>query len=178
MSKKSRSFLFMSLVPVVLLGSVFAAVQARETKQLLWSNPATWPDHKVPKAGDKVMIESGKDVVLDVSPPPLNGLHIEGKLSFADKKDLELTTEWIMIHGEMDVGSEAKPFTHKATITLTDNVKSEEMAGMGDRGIMLSGGTLSLHGGTTNTWSKALEDRRSRQHFDRGAGCQGLEGGR
>ncbi len=49
--------------------------------------------------------------------PPLNGLHIEGKLSFADNKDLELTTEWIMVHGELDVGSEAKPFTHKATIT-------------------------------------------------------------
>ncbi len=59
-----------------------------------------------------------------------------------------------MVHGELDVGSEARPFTHKATITLTDNVKSEEMAGMGDRGIMLSGGTLNLHGVTTNTWSK------------------------
>ncbi len=69
----------------------------------------------MPKAGDKVTIERGKDVVLDVSPPPLNGLHVEGKLSFADKKDLELTTEWIMVHGELDVGSEAKPFTHKAT---------------------------------------------------------------
>ncbi len=28
------------------------------------------------------------------------------------------------------------------------------MAGMGDRGIMLSGGTLNLHGDTTNTWTK------------------------
>ncbi len=154
MSKKSRSFLLVSLVPLVLLGGVFAAVQAKPAKVALWSDPATWPNHKVPAAGDKVVIESGKDVVLDVSPPPLNGLHIEGKLSFADKKDLELTTEWIMVHGEMDVGSEAKPFTHKATITLTDNVKSEEMAGMGDRGIMLSGGTLNLHGVTTNTWTK------------------------
>ncbi len=108
----------------------------------------------MPKAGDKVSIASGKEVVLDVSPPPLNGLHVEGKLTFADKKDLELTTEWIMVHGELDIGSEAKPFTHKATITLTDNVKSEEMAGMGDRGIMLSGGTLNLHGDTTNTWTK------------------------
>ena len=28
------------------------------------------------------------------------------------------------------------------------------MAGMGDRGIMLSGGTLNLHGDRTNTWTK------------------------
>ncbi len=159
MSERRRSVFRASLVPALLLGGVFTVVGAQEAraasvKPTNWSDPATWPDHKVPKAGDKVTIESGKEVVLDVSPPPLNGLHIEGKLSFADKKDLELTTEWIMVHGELDVGSEAKPFTHKATITLTDNVKSEEMAGMGDRGIMLSGGTLNLHGGTTNTWTK------------------------
>ncbi len=159
MSERRHSVFRASLVPALLLGGVFAVVGAQEAraasiKPTNWSDPATWPDQKVPVAGDKVTIESGKDVVLDVSPPPLNGLHIEGKLSFADKKDLELTTEWIMVHGELDVGSEARPFTHKATITLTDNVKSEEMAGMGDRGIMLSGGTLNLHGNRTNTWTK------------------------
>src|SRR5690606_32062640 len=76
------------------------------------------------------------------------------KLTFADKSDLELTTEWVMVHGELAIGTEARPFTHKATITLTDNVKDEQMMGMGDRGIMLSGGTLNLHGNRTNTWTK------------------------
>ncbi|HEX2617113.1 MAG TPA: G8 domain-containing protein, partial [Flavobacteriales bacterium] len=50
--------------------------------------------------------------------------------------------------------TEAKPFQHKATITLTDKVKGEQLMGMGDRGIMLSGGTLNLHGTRTNTWTK------------------------
>ncbi len=159
MGKKNRSFLLLPLLPLFVVAGVFAVVHAEEgkaaaVKQTLWSDPATWPDKKVPKAGDKVVIESGKDVVLDVSPPPLNGLHIEGKLSFADKADLELTTEWIMVHGELAIGTEARPYTHKATITLTDNVKDEEMAGMGDRGIMLSGGTLNLHGNRTNSWTK------------------------
>src|SRR5690606_4307663 len=50
---------------------------------------------------------------------------------------------------------EAAPHTRKATITLTDNVKGEDvMAGMGDRGIMISGGTLNLHGDRTHTWTK------------------------
>src|SRR5690606_8722166 len=50
---------------------------------------------------------------------------------------------------------EANPHTRNATITLTDNVKGEDiMAGMGDRGIMISGGTLNLHGNRTHTWSK------------------------
>ena len=131
----------------VLLGG-FNAAQAKEA---LWSNPATWPNKKVPDAGDKVEIASGKDVILDVSTPALGGVTINGKLSFADKSELELSTECIMVHGELAIDTEAKPHTHKATITLTNNVKDEQMMGMGDRGIMLSGGTLNLHGNRTNT---------------------------
>jgi cell migration-inducing and hyaluronan-binding protein len=68
-------------------------------------------------------------------------LTIEGKLSFANTADLELTTEWIMLHGELEVGTEARPHTRKATITLTNTVPDEEpMRDMGDRGIMISGG--------------------------------------
>jgi hypothetical protein len=33
-------------------------------------------------------------------------------------------------------------------------VKDEQLMGMGDRGIMLSGGTLNLHGNRTNSWTK------------------------
>ena len=47
-------------------------------------------------------------MVLDVSPPPLDGVTIHGKLSFSDKSDLELTTEWIMVHGELEVGTEGQ----------------------------------------------------------------------
>ena len=130
-------------------------MQERAAKATNWSDPATWPNRKVPAAGDKVTIAKGKDVILDVSPPALGGLTINGKLSFADNADLELTTEWIMLHGELEIGTEAKPHTRKATITFTDNVKGEDiMAGMGDRGIMISGGTLNLHGDRTNTWTK------------------------
>lgn len=160
MRRQYRSFLFALLVPAFLLvGAVDVVAAAQDqgshaVKPELWSNPATWPDRQVPRAGDKVAIESGKDVVLDVSPPPLGGLHIEGKLSFSDKADIELTTEWIMVHGELEIGTEAKPHTRKATITLTDNVPGEEMDGMGDRGIMIAGGTLNLHGDRTNSWTK------------------------
>jgi cell migration-inducing and hyaluronan-binding protein len=160
MRKKYRPFLFALLVPAFSLVSVSAVVEAAQeqgshaVKQERWSNPATWPGRKVPRAGDTVTIERGKDVLLDVSPPSLGGLHIEGKLSFSDKADLELTTEWIMVHGELEIGTEAKPHKRKATITLTDNVPGEELDGMGDRGIMIAGGTLNLHGDRTNSWTK------------------------
>src|SRR6476646_662252 len=86
MRKRYRLFLLLSLVPAFLLGSAFAVVQAQNAgtpavKQSRWSDPATWPGRKVPVAGDKVTIEKGKDVVLDVSPPALNSLTINGKLS-------------------------------------------------------------------------------------------------
>src|SRR5512140_1327089 len=165
MRKKNRSFLLMSLISASLLVSVFTIVQAQSpaapaAKATSWSDAATWPNRKVPVAGDKVTIDPGKEVVLDVNTPPLNGLTINGKLSFANNKDVELTTEWIMLHGELEIGTEKAPHTRKATITFTDNVKDEDISGVGgttdrvDRGIMLMGGTLNLHGDRTNTWTK------------------------
>jgi hypothetical protein len=164
-SKQHRSFLLASLLPAVLLVSVFAVVQAQEGRSssatpARWSDPATWPDRRVPRAGDKVTIPAGKDVVLDVSPPALHGLTIDGKLRFANNRDLELTTEWIMVHGELEIGTEKSPHTRKATITFTNDVKDEDISGTGgttdrvDRGIMLMAGTLNLHGDRTHTWTK------------------------
>jgi cell migration-inducing and hyaluronan-binding protein len=153
------------LLPVFLLVSVFAVVQAQEGRSTAarpanWSDPATWPNGKVPVAGDQVTIAKGRDVLLDVSPPALGGLTIDGRLSFANTRDLELTTEWILVHGELEIGTAARPHTRKATITFTDHVKGEDIGGMGgandrsDRGIMLMGGTLNLHGDRTNTWTR------------------------
>src|SRR5437763_658498 len=166
-SKRHRSFLFASLLPAFLVVSAFAVVQAQEgrspsAKPARWSDPATWPDRHVPRAGDKVTIAADKDVVLDVSPPALGGVTIDGRLSFADNKDLELTTEWIMLHGELEIGTEARRHTRKATITLTDNVKGEDIgvppasvaSERVDRGIMIMGGTLNLHGDQKHTWTK------------------------
>ena len=154
----NRSFLRSLLVTACFSVGVCAAAQAQDQASSAikgnWSDPAIWPNQRVPAAGEQVTIESGKDVILDVSPPALGGITISGKLTFADNADLELSTEWIMVHGELEIGTEARPFTHKATITLTNNVKDEQLMGMGDRGIMLSGGTLNLHGNRTNTWTK------------------------
>ncbi len=155
----------MSLISASLLVSVFTILQAQNpgataAKATKWSDPATWPNRKVPVAGDKITIDAGKEVVLDVNTPALAGVTINGKLSFANTADVELTTEWIMLHGELEIGTEKAPHTRKATITFTNNVKDEDISGVGgttgkvDRGIMLMGGTLNLHGDRTNTWTK------------------------
>jgi cell migration-inducing and hyaluronan-binding protein len=158
-----KHYLYLSLLsflfPAFIILSGGAVVEAQNgsssaVKGGRWSDPATWSDKKVP--GKDAAVTIGKDmaVVLDVSPPALRSLTINGKLSFANNKDLELTTEWIMLHGELQIGSETSPHTRNATITLTNNVPGEDIETMGDRGIMIMGGTLSLHGNRKDSWTK------------------------
>jgi cell migration-inducing and hyaluronan-binding protein len=154
--------LFVSLLfSASFLLSGFAVAEAQEQSSAvnggLWSDPGTWADREAPGEGDAVTIGEGMEVVLDVSPPPLDGIRLNGKLSFADDRDLELTTEWIVVRGELEIGTEAAPHTRNATITLTNNVPDENIMEMGDRGIMMMGGTLSLHGDRENAWTKLAE---------------------
>jgi cell migration-inducing and hyaluronan-binding protein len=149
------------LLHLSLVASAFftVSVQAQEAvSDGRWSDASTWSGGELPEAGDIVTIGAGMEVILDVSPPDLSGVNVEGKLSFSNDSDLELTTEWITLTGELQIGTEARPHTADATITLTNNTPNEDpMSGMGDRGIMISGGTLNLHGNRTNTWTKLTE---------------------
>ena len=151
MRSNNRTLILAALAALSLTSGVTAQEAVNSGN---WSDASTWSGGAVPQAGGNVTIANGQTVLLDVSPPALNGLTVFGKLAFADEADLALTTEWIMVHGELEIGTEVQPFTHNATITLTDNVKGEELMGMGDRGIMLSGGTLNLHGNRSNAWTK------------------------
>jgi cell migration-inducing and hyaluronan-binding protein len=168
---RNRSLLLSLLVPACFAVSVEAQEVAAEehehagapeadisaVKGGSWSDRSTWSGGALPKAGDVVAIGAGVDVVLDVSPPALHGINLDGKLSFADDTDLELTTEWIMLRGGLHAGSSSSPHTRNATITLTNSVPDENINGMGDRGILIVGGTLSLHGDRGNSWTKLAE---------------------
>lgn len=119
-----------------------------------WSDPATWPSGKVPGDGDDVVIPAGQQVLLDVDTAQLGSLTIQGTLVF-DEKNLELTSEWIMLHGTLGVGGPERPFPAKAIITLNgDDVDADNMGG-GTRGLMLMGGLLELHGDPPSpTWTQ------------------------
>jgi G8 domain len=99
-----------------------------------WSNPATWGG-RLPQAGDAVVIPSGKTVLLDVSPPALRSLSINGALVFAEQ-DLSLSAGWIMLHGRLAIGAQGRPFPNRATITLTASDPNEDVMQMGTRGII------------------------------------------
>ena len=70
----------------------------------LWSSRFTWGGGPLPVEGDSVYIKSGQTVFLDISPPILNLVLIEGSLIFQDEQDLHLQAKYIFINtGKLQV---------------------------------------------------------------------------
>lgn len=119
---------------------------------LNWSDPTAWPGGTVPAAGSAVVIPAGKTIRLDVTPPALDGLTIDGHLEF-DDRDLGLTSRWIVVKGSLTIGTEAKPFSKRAVITLT-GPSTDNVQGAGAKVLAVISGTLDLHGQSRVTWTK------------------------
>lgn len=64
-----------------------------------WSSRFTWGGSALPRQGESVYIKSGQTVYLDISPPVLNLILIEGTLIFEDEQDLHLQAKYIFING-------------------------------------------------------------------------------
>lgn len=123
-----------------------------------WSNPQTW-NGATPAAETDVVIPAGKTVYLDVSPPPIKTLTVDGTLIFLDR-DISLTADNIMVHGRLEIGSEAAPFTSRAVITLRGAPTDVSLMGMGSKllGVM-GGGVLDIHGAApTPTWVRLVKN--------------------
>jgi cell migration-inducing and hyaluronan-binding protein len=122
---------------------VLAPADAGAATVQRWSEGSTWGG-PLPAAGEVVTIPAGKTVVLDVSPPKLGGLQINGTLRFADRA-LRLHSAWIMVHGRLQVGTPSQPFSKPATIVL-DGKPTDNPMGMGSSALAVMGGVLDLHG--------------------------------
>ena len=61
-----------------------------------WSSPTTWDGGVLPREGDSVFIYAGRNIMLDVSPPRLMLIWVQGGLTFA-RKDLELDAHYIIV---------------------------------------------------------------------------------
>lgn len=119
---------------------------------LLWSDVATWNGSK-PIEAEEVTIPEDIIVLLDEATPSFSGITIHGTLVF-DRQDLELSSDWILVHGKLEIGTVSNPFTHSAVITLTGRDSEQSIMGMGTRGIMVMG-ELELHGNPPSTvWTK------------------------
>jgi hypothetical protein len=115
-----------------------------------WSDIEYWRStalSSLPQERDVVWIPGGDRIILDVSPPVLGRLVIEGALIFEDSKDLELQANQIAVvaGGLLQVGTEAAPFTHRATITLHGTRGDTPISRWGSK-VLAVNGVVELHG--------------------------------
>lgn len=118
-----------------------------------WSDPATWPNG-VPTDGADVTIDADQTVALDTNTAALGSLTIVGTLTVC-RQDIDLRSDWVMVHGTLRAGTATQPFTQHLNITLTATDTNESVMGMGTRGLLVMGGHLELYGNAPEVeWTK------------------------
>lgn len=129
-------------------GGISTAVRAGP-----WSDPGTWGG-RLPGAGTMVRIPAGIEVGLDLSPPALGRVDVDGTLRFTPgERTFEATT--ILVGGALEVGTEQTPFVGSATIMLAGDTRSDPAHGMGDKVLGVHGtGRIDLHGTPRVAWVK------------------------
>ena len=112
----------------------------------LWSRGTTWGGGLFPLSGDSVWIPTGQSIMLDISPPRLYMLVVQGALIF-DRVDIELDLNYIFVQGgTFQIGTEVEPFQQQATITLHGSPVSQEIPTYGAKVLGCRFCTLDLHG--------------------------------
>ncbi len=132
---------------VIFVATCFASDGLAQTVR--WS---TWAAGVSP--GEVVTVPAGATVLLDTDTPTLGGLFVRGTLRFEDARDLRLTSKFVVVEGPgalLEIGTEADPFQHRATITLVGQESLENVwTGMHQAGTkvlaVVAGGALELHG--------------------------------
>ncbi|XP_033119893.1 fibrocystin-L-like [Anneissia japonica] len=114
----------------------------------VWSSRWTWKGKDPPIEGEFVAVQAGQTILLDVDTPILAFLLIAGGSLIFDEANIELHAENILIMdgGLLQVGTEADPFQHKATIMMHGHQRSIEIPLYGAKTLAVRNGTLDLHG--------------------------------
>lgn len=148
-----------------------------------WSNPTTWENGHVPKAGDRVQIRTGHEVLYDVeSDAAIRAIHVAGSLSFATDRDTRLDVGLIRIEAgdewkearldchdlpakpvtgaalpKLEIGSAEKPVEagHRALVRLV-YFEGDDRDCL--PAIVCSAGQMDIHGARLErTWVKLAE---------------------
>lgn len=85
-------------------------------------------------------------MLLDVDPPKLRRITVDGTLLFADR-DVRLRTGGITVRGNVVVGSATHPFAHHAEIVLDGSSLAGGIVAVSE------GGRLELHGLSRRSWT-------------------------
>ncbi|GFR40478.1 hypothetical protein Agub_g1045 [Astrephomene gubernaculifera] len=114
----------------------------------LWSRNSTWGGGALPGYGDSVMIPSGVTVLLDMSPPKLYMLVLEGNLEFDDTQPyINLQAHYILVKGgNFTIGSTDKPYPGRANITMHGLPDSLDLPMYGAKSLGVRQGVVTFFG--------------------------------
>ncbi|TNE53234.1 MAG: hypothetical protein EP338_11905 [Bacteroidetes bacterium] len=118
---------------------------ASEIPSYYWSDNDAWNSGMKPQDGELAQIPENRRILLDENTAQLSGLEIRGILEFMHR-DLELQSDYVLVQGRLQIGSNEIPFAEQALITLTGSDSEQSIMDMGTRGILVMGGQLELHG--------------------------------
>ena len=85
---------------------------------VFWSDRTVWPGGVLPVQGSDVIINSTTYIIMDINPPRLNSLTIEGRLDFQDSGPRKLEANVIVIWGSFNIGSPGSPFLNRAEVVI------------------------------------------------------------
>jgi len=139
---------------------------------MLWSKKASWQNKALPVAGQKVTIDSNMWIVMDITPPNLGSLVVNGKLSFLSNTTrpltLTLTVKDISVYGIFEISggpdvnnnNATLPFAGDATVVVYGTKGSSlpivmgEGVYLGAKVIGVSGQLIAYGQHTTRTWTR------------------------
>lgn len=180
-------FIWMLVAGVAMIEACHAAASPVAEPPLIrsagsgrWSEPATWQDGMIPRAGARVQVQTGHVVIFDVKTDgAIRSIHVAGTLRFDPERDTRLDVGLIKIQAgddadesgfdcenhvpapddsherpALEIGTPIQPISrdHTALIRLTmmDGLDPEECPA-----IICCGGRWDVHGGTlSRTWIK------------------------
>ena len=99
-----------------------------------WSELTTWLNNEPPGDGDTVIVPAGQAILVDVSPPRLFLVLVQGEMVFDPSVPvINFNASYIFaLGGKIRIGTESEPLRNKVTITLHgDRTKSLEIPGVG-----------------------------------------------
>lgn len=119
-----------------------------------WSDPATWAPRRVPQEGDGLLIPAGRTVLLDVSPPPLTRLRIDGTLIVPPDASVELQATEVHVHGTLRVGTAQARHRGRFTLTLVGPEAPDHDPAGAKALAVFPGALLEMHGEARTAWTR------------------------
>ena len=123
-----------------------------------WTDQETWGGEAIPREGDTVYVPKGMTLLIDDSTAVLDTVIVEGKIKFADEKDMTFDAHYFLIkEGVFEAGTEEQPYEHKLVFTMHGGYFDKQLPIFGNKMIACMNCKFNMNGKVrTPTWTQVL----------------------